>query len=132
MKRKYSLVLGTVLLTIAAVFVTYAVHHPESSFPWSNRITFIIYGVYTALIIKFLLEIPLSGRNQQVCKDTSAVFIKTFLYSILAIIFLIMLLTSESANIYTALQALIVFESCDLARENLLRYLKMRKSRIDK
>ena len=127
MKRKYSLVLGIVLLSIAVVFVIYAVHHPERSFPWSNKITFIIYGIYTAIIFKFLIEIPLSGKNQQVCKDTSTGFIKTFLFFILAIIFLIMLLTSESANIYTALQALIVFESCDLARQNLLRYLKMRK-----
>ena len=129
MKRKHSIILGCVLLIIAIIFIEYAVHHPEGSFPWENRVTFVIYGVYVALIFKFLIEIPLSNRIQQEHKSAFNVHIKVFLYFILAIVFSVMAATSKPASVYTALQAFIVFESCDLARENLLRYLKRREDK---
>ena len=58
MKKATSLVIGAFLAAIAVCFVSYAAGHPEASFPWSNRITFMIYGVYVWLLLKFLVDIP--------------------------------------------------------------------------
>ena len=35
----------------AVLFVLYAVNHPELSFPWSNTVTYCLYGVYLAAVI---------------------------------------------------------------------------------
>ena len=46
MKRSISKIIGLTMLIIAIVFIMFALNHPEKSFPWSNIITWLLYGVY--------------------------------------------------------------------------------------
>ena len=56
MKNKKYLKIGLVMILIAILFVFYALNHPESSFPWSNKITYTIYVAYLALTIYFIIK----------------------------------------------------------------------------
>lgn len=127
MNRKRSLMIGLILLVIAVLFLAYAFGHPEGAFPWSNRVTFILYGVYLALLFKFLIEIPFAGRNRQERKETLSAPVKISLFSVSALVFLSMALFDGPVGGRTVLQAFIVFESCDLLWESLLRYRKNKK-----
>lgn len=51
MTKKVSRSIAAVMFLLAAAFVWYALHHPEGSFPWSNTVTFVLYGVYLAAMI---------------------------------------------------------------------------------
>lgn len=46
--KRYALI-SIVLLIAAICFIVYAVTHPESSFPWSNTLTYLLYGLYGVL-----------------------------------------------------------------------------------
>jgi type IV secretory pathway VirB2 component (pilin) len=50
MTKKLSRIIAAAMLFLAAAFLCYALNHPEASFPWSNTITFILYGVYAATV----------------------------------------------------------------------------------
>lgn len=52
MKKKISLLIGIFLLIIAVCFIGYALNHPEAAFPWGNRVTFILYGIYVWLLLQ--------------------------------------------------------------------------------
>lgn len=54
MKNKKYKKIAILILVIGIIFIFYALNHPESSFPWSNNITYIIYMVYLILIIYFV------------------------------------------------------------------------------
>ena len=43
------------MLAIALGFIAFALGHPEISFPWSNIVTYLLYGVY--LIVMFIMLI---------------------------------------------------------------------------
>ncbi len=45
-KFKIYLTLGCLLSIIAIAFILYAVNNPQSSFPWSNSVSYTIYVVY--------------------------------------------------------------------------------------
>ncbi len=50
--RKINLkMIGLVMLVVAIVFILYALTHPEASFPWSNTITYKIYGIYVLIMV---------------------------------------------------------------------------------
>ena len=57
MKKKVSRIIGLLMVVIAIVFVVFALNHPEMSFPWSNTITWGLYGLY-ALVMMLLLIAP--------------------------------------------------------------------------
>ena len=46
MTKKYSRIIAVIMLVIAIVFIFIALNNPQASFPWSNAITYILYGVY--------------------------------------------------------------------------------------
>ncbi len=46
MTRKCSRMIAVIMLVIAGIFVVVALRNPQASFPWSNTITYAIYGVY--------------------------------------------------------------------------------------
>lgn len=50
MKKRF-FIPACVLVVAAVGFVIYAVGHPEMSFPWSVRITHILYGLYVDVVI---------------------------------------------------------------------------------
>ena len=57
MNKKISKIIGLVMVVVAIVFVVFALNHPEMSFPWSNTITWALYGLY-ALVTAVLLIAP--------------------------------------------------------------------------
>ena len=65
MTKRVSLTIGTILLIIAFCFVAVAVNHPEAAFPWSNRVTFMLYGAYIWLLFKFLIAHTISQTTKR-------------------------------------------------------------------
>ena len=57
MNKKISRIIGSIMLVIAIAFVVFALNHPEMSFPWSNTITWVLYGLY-AIVTVVLLVAP--------------------------------------------------------------------------
>ena len=55
MKKSISRIIGLTMLIIAIVFIMFASNHPEKSFPWSNTITWLLYGVYFLVTVVLLI-----------------------------------------------------------------------------
>ena len=55
MKRSISKIIGLTMLIIAIVFIMFALNHPEKSFPWSNTITWLLYGVSFLVTVVLLI-----------------------------------------------------------------------------
>lgn len=51
MSKKYSRIVATIMLIIAIIFFVVALNNPQASFPWSNTITYIFYGIYVVIMI---------------------------------------------------------------------------------
>ena len=51
MTKKTSRIIGIVMLVFAIAFIIFAFSHPEMSFPWSNTITYLLYGVYLIVMV---------------------------------------------------------------------------------
>jgi ABC-type transport system involved in cytochrome c biogenesis permease subunit len=72
MKKRISRIIGLTMLIIAIVFIMFALNHPEKSFPWSNTITWLLYGVYFLVTVVLLIapkinkcKIPAFKRKNQ-------------------------------------------------------------------
>lgn len=61
MKKNVSGTIGLVMVVIAIAFVVFVLNHPEMSFPWSNTITWVLYGLY-AIVTVVLLITPAKRR----------------------------------------------------------------------
>ena len=57
MTKKISRIIGSIMLVIAIAFVVFALNHPEMGFPWSNTVTWVLYGLY-AIVTAVLLIAP--------------------------------------------------------------------------
>ena len=55
MKKRISRIIGLTMLIIAIVFIMFALNDPEKSFPWSNTITWLLYGVYFLVTVVLLI-----------------------------------------------------------------------------
>ena len=55
MKKSISRIIGVITLIVAIAFIIFALNHPEKSFPWSNIITWLLYGVYFLVTIVLLI-----------------------------------------------------------------------------
>lgn len=122
MNRKTSLLIGAGLLTIAVCFLFYAAIHPEASFPWSNRITFMSYGVYIWLLLKFLVDIPFLSNKRKAhsrCNLISAIG-----YFCMAIVFFLMEVTGDTVNLFTIIRGFVVVCAVDFGIENVLYWRK--------
>ena len=125
MKRKTSLAIGAVLAAIAVCFVVYATGHPEASFPWSNRITFMLYGAYVWLLIKFLVDIPfLSGKRKDQGRGN---LLSAIGYFCMAVVFFLVEVTGDKVDLFTIIRGFIVVCAADFGIET---YLHWRKSKI--
>ena len=51
MTKKYSRIIAAIRLVIAIVFIFIALNNPQASFPWSNAITYILYGIYVVIMV---------------------------------------------------------------------------------
>lgn len=61
MSKKVQRTIGIIMVIIMVAFVGYAMTHPESSFPWSGRVTTVIYIIYIAATV-ILLVAPFKKR----------------------------------------------------------------------
>lgn len=117
MKRKTSLAIGAVLTAIAVCLVLYAAGHPEASFPWGNRVTFMLYGAYVWLLMKFLIDIPfLSAKRKEQGRGNLHSAIG---YFCMAIVFFLMEVTGNKVDLFTILRGFIVVCAMDFGLENL-------------
>lgn len=118
MKKSASLMIGGILAAIAVCFVGYAAVHPEAFFPWSNRITFLFYGVYVWILMKFLVDIPfLSGKRKEQGRGN---LISGIGYFCMALVFFLMEVTGDTVNLFTILRGFIVVCAADFGIENCL------------
>ena len=118
MNRKTSLLIGAGLLTIAVCFLFYAAIHPEASFPWSNRITFMSYGVYIWLLLKFLVDIPFLSNKRKAHSRRN--LISAIGYFCMAIVFFLMEVTGDKVDVFSILRGFIVVCAADFGIENIL------------
>ncbi len=62
MKKRCRIIAG-IMLVFAIGFLCYALNTPEGSWPWSNTVSYVLYGVY-ALVMLILLIAPFKGKQQ--------------------------------------------------------------------
>ena len=55
MNKSISRIIGVIMLIVAVIFIMFALNHPEKNFPWSNTITWLLYGVYFLVTIVLLI-----------------------------------------------------------------------------
>ena len=70
--KKYSRITATVMLIAFAGFVIFALNHPDMSSPWSNTISYILYGAYLfVMVILFIAP----GGNKEERKDKVSYYV---------------------------------------------------------
>ena len=121
MKKKTSIIIGAILLLIAVIFVGVAVSHPEFSFSWSLRITYMFYGLYAWLLFRFLLVIPVFQHMQGA---SSGSIVRAIIYMLMAIVFFMMEITGDKVDIYTFIRGFVVTGSIDVCCENIGLFVK--------
>ncbi len=126
MKKATPLVIGAFLAAIAVCFVRYASGHPEASFPWSNRITFMLYGVYVWLLLKFLVDIPFLTRKRKA--QSRGNLISALGYFCMAVVFFLMEVTGDKVDVFTILRGFIVVCAADFGFEGLLYWHKNKRN----
>ena len=66
MNRKTWLIIGYVLVFVAALFLMYAIMHPEAVFSWPKSVTNVIYvGYIVATILSFVMACILPGKKKE-------------------------------------------------------------------
>ena len=73
-KNITSFVIGVLMFMMAGGFIAFALQHPEFSFPWNLRTTFMLYGVYIWFMFKFLIDIPIFRKNKEKKDKNKRVF----------------------------------------------------------
>lgn len=68
MKKLISRILGSVMLIGAILFISFAITHPEMSFPWSNVFSYILYAIYLVIML-ILLIAPTRREKRYITKD---------------------------------------------------------------
>ena len=122
MKRKTSLAIGAVLTVIAVCFASYAAGHPEASFPWGNRTTFMIYGVYIWLLLKFLVDIPFLSNKRKAQRHGNLA--SALGYFCMAVVFFLIEVTGDTVNLFTIIRGFVVVCAVDFGIENVLYWRK--------
>lgn len=126
MKKSTSLMIGAILAAIAICFVGYAAGHPEASFPWSNRITFMFYGAYVWLLLKFLVDIPFLSSKRKAQNHGN--LISALGYFCMAVVFFLMEVTGDKVDVFTILRGFIVVCAADFGFEGLLCWHKNKRN----
>ena len=114
-KNKTSFVIGVLMLIIAGSFIAFAMKHPEFSFPWNLRTTFMLYGVYIWFMFKFLIDIPIFKKNKEKKNKNK---LRAVVFFIMAVGFFLMEITGDSVDIYTIIRGFVIAGACDIAIEN--------------
>ena len=61
--KKACRIIASVMFLAAICFVICALNHPESVFPWSNTVTYLIYGIYVLVMI-VLFIVPFKDNDK--------------------------------------------------------------------
>ena len=61
MKKKTLRIVGILMAVIAIALIAFAITHPEMSFPWSNTVTYALYGLYTVVTVVLLIA-PIKNK----------------------------------------------------------------------
>ena len=125
MNRKTSLMIGVSLLAVAICLIGYAGNHPEAAFPWSNRVTFMLYGMYIWLIFKFLLDIPILQKIRKMPFKGS--LLRAAIFLSLAVICFVIEISGERVDIYTIIRGFVVIGGMDAAIEYFSVWMKREK-----
>ncbi|MDE6567478.1 MAG: hypothetical protein K2K70_07080 [Lachnospiraceae bacterium] len=64
MIRKIARAMGLFMLFVAVIFIIVACNNPQMSFPWSNTITYMLYIVWLAIMILFIVA-PFGTKNKK-------------------------------------------------------------------
>lgn len=126
MKRQTSLIIGIVLLVLAIVFIVYALYHPEIAFPWSNRISFLFYGIYFWLLFKFLLDIPVFSEIGD--KTSKESLLQSVIWLFTSVVFSLMEITGNQVGIFTILRGFIIIGGLDEGISGLYCWIKLKKA----
>lgn len=118
MKSRTSVIIGMVMFIVAGVFVAFAMQYPELSFPWSQRITFMLYGAYIWFMFRFLVDIPIFRKNRE---EADKSVLRAVIFFMMAVVFFVMEITGHTVNIYTIIRGFVVAGACDVAIENLCK-----------
>ena len=125
MKRRTSLIIGSVLLLIAIVFIGIAFSYPELALPWSLRTTYMFYGFYVWLLFRFLLVTPFFSKKQDEKKCGS--ILRAIVFLLMAVGFFLMEITGDKVDIYTFLRGFVMTGSLDVAFESVYLGIDNRK-----
>lgn len=123
MKIKTSIIIGVPMLIIAIGFITFAISHPELSFPWNQRITFMLYGAYIWFMFRFLIDILVLRKNKE--KEDKSI-LRAVIFLVMALGFFLMEVTGDTVNVHTILRGYVVAGACDVAIENLHKDKKVK------
>lgn len=65
MKTKILKYISIFMMIVAVIFVVIAFIHPEFAWPWSNTITYIIYGMYLFIMsVTFVVGRAMSEKEK--------------------------------------------------------------------
>ncbi len=117
MRKRTSFIIGFALVLIAIIFMIFAFLNPESTFPWSLRITYMFYGLYIWFMFRFLLVIPVFQRMKSAYTEGS--IMRIVIYLLMAIVFFLMEITWDKVDIFTVMRGFIVTGSVDVVVENI-------------
>ena len=62
MSKKYSRIIAAIMLIVAIIFFIITLNNPQASFPWSNTITYTLYGIYVVTMIVLFIA-PFKRKN---------------------------------------------------------------------
>ncbi|NLC72951.1 MAG: hypothetical protein GX684_04160 [Ruminococcaceae bacterium] len=114
---KTSLIIGFILLLLAICFLCFAFSHPEAAFPFSLRLTFLLYGAYIWLLFKFLVDIPVLRKRRKGQGSERNVNIAII---IMAMLFVGMEIAGAKENIYTVGRGFVILGALNIIIEYLL------------
>lgn len=61
--KKACRIIASVMLVVAIGFIAFVLNHLEGSFPWSNTVTYTIYGLYALLMVGLFIA-PFKDKDK--------------------------------------------------------------------
>ncbi|MBS6062769.1 hypothetical protein [Criibacterium bergeronii] len=61
MTKRTSRIIASIMLIVFIIFISYALNHPEGSFPWMVEITYLLFALYIGVMI-FLFVAPFKNH----------------------------------------------------------------------
>ena len=124
MKKKTSLIIGSILLIIGICFIIYIFKDSPISLMWKSRVAFMLYGVYLWLIFRFLVAISINKERRN--KTLNNIFFEVIVSFFVVIILLLNEITALKVDVFTIIRGCAIFGQIDIAINNLYIWSKYR------